>query len=111
MRGEPTYDIRSGDFVTIEHTGVDRPVPVGQTIIDLSRQARQAVTDAPALIEAAVDAGWENPDGFDADDPHAAVDAALWLWTRSSCELPGVDVLADGGEAGFAPARPGPEPS
>jgi hypothetical protein len=30
------------------------------------------------------------------------VDAALWLWTQHSSSMPGVDVLFDGGEAGFA---------
>ncbi|NMO53985.1 hypothetical protein HH310_22735 [Actinoplanes sp. TBRC 11911] len=92
--------------MSIEHTGVDSPVPAGQPVIELSRRTRLAVTDAPSLVAAAVSAGWENPDGFAADDPHAAVDAALWLWTLNSSALPGVSVLADGGEAGFA-AAPG----
>jgi hypothetical protein len=105
-----THDIRSGDSVSIEHTGVDSPAPAGQTVIELLRRTRLAVTDAQSLIGAAVNAGWANPDGFGADDPHAAVDAALWLWTRNASELPGVDVLADGGEAGFAPV-PAPESS
>ncbi|MEU4238429.1 hypothetical protein [Actinoplanes sp. NPDC026619] len=86
----------------IEHTGIAAPVPVGPTVVELSRRARLAVTDASMLIEAAVDAGWENPDGFAAGDPHAAVDAALWLWTLNTSALPGVAVLSDGGEAGFA---------
>lgn len=93
---------RSGDAVTIEHTGLSAPVPAAPTVVELSRRARLAVTDATALVEAAVDAGWENPDGFATDDPHAAVDAALWLWTQQSSALPGVEVLTDGGEAGFA---------
>ncbi|WP_433290809.1 hypothetical protein ACQP2F_23855 [Actinoplanes sp. CA-030573] len=88
--------------MTIEHTGLTAPVPAAPTVIELSRRARLAVTDAAALIEAAADAGWQNPDGFPADDPHAAVDAALWLWTLHSSALPGVNVLSDGGEAGFA---------
>ncbi|WP_203818968.1 hypothetical protein [Paractinoplanes ferrugineus] len=87
----------------IEHTGVDAPVPAGPTVVELSRRARLAVTDAQQLIEAAIDAGWDNPDGFEGADPHAAVDAALWLWTRQTSALPGVAVLADGGEAGFVP--------
>jgi len=89
--------------VPIEHTGLAAPVPAGPTVVELSRRARLAVTDASLLIAAAIDAGWENPDGFGRDDPHAAVDAALWLWTLQSSALPGVAVLADGGEAGFAP--------
>jgi hypothetical protein len=95
-------EAQRGYSVSIEHTGVDAPVPDGPTVVELSRRARLAVTDPPSLFEAAMDAGWENPDGFDIDDPHAAVDAALWLWTRNSTALPGVAVLADGGEAGFA---------
>jgi hypothetical protein len=88
--------------VPIEHTGLDAPVAAGPTVVELSRRARLAVTDARALVTAAVQAGWDNPDRFAADDPHAAVDAALWLWTRNAATLPGVEVLADGGEAGFA---------
>jgi hypothetical protein len=88
--------------VTVEHTGIASPAPAGPTVVELSRRARLAVTDAARLIGAAVDAGWENPDGFAVDDPHAAVDAALWLWTLRSSMLPGVEVLSDGGEAGFA---------
>lgn len=91
-----------GGTVTVEHTGLAAPVPAGPTVVELSRRARLSVTDAPRLIEAAIDAGWENPDGFAVDDPHAAVDAALWLWTLHSSALPGVEVLSDGGEAGFA---------
>jgi hypothetical protein len=89
--------------VTVEHTGLAAPVPAGPTVVELSRRARLAVTDPPRLIAAALDAGWDNPDGFASDDPHAAVDAALWLWTLRSSLLPGVEVLSDGGEAGFAP--------
>ena len=88
--------------MTVEHTGLAAPVPAGPTVIELSRRARLTVTDAPRLVEAAVDGGWDNPDGFAIDDPHAAVDAALWLWTLRSSVLPGVEVLSDGGEAGFA---------
>jgi hypothetical protein len=91
-----------GDPVPIEHAGLAAPVPAGPTVVELSRRARLAVTDARLLFEAAVGAGWDNPDGFDAGDPHAAVDAALWLWTLRSSALPGVEVLSDGGEAGFA---------
>jgi hypothetical protein len=87
------------ETVTIQHTGLDAPVPAGPTVVELSRRARLTVTDAFALIEAAVEAGWENPDDFDPADPHAAVDAALWLWTLRSSTLPGVTVLSDGGEA------------
>ncbi|WP_213010633.1 hypothetical protein [Paractinoplanes toevensis] len=90
----------------IEHTGIAAPVPAGPTVVELSRRARLAVTDAALLVEAAIAAGWENPDGFDPGDPHAAVDAALWLWTRNTSTLPGVAVLSDGGEAGFAPVSP-----
>nr|WP_296073888.1 hypothetical protein [uncultured Actinoplanes sp.] len=86
----------------IEHTGLDAPVAAGPTVVELSRRARLAVTDAAALVAAALQAGWDNPDRFAADDPHAAVDAALWLWTSNSSALPGVEVLADGGEATFA---------
>jgi hypothetical protein len=89
--------------VSIEHTGLAAPVPAGPPVVELSRRARLAVTDSQRLVEAAIDAGWDNPDGFQAGDPHAAVDAALWLWTRQSSELPGVAVLSDGGEAGFVP--------
>jgi hypothetical protein len=85
--------------VTIEHSGLAAPVPAGPTVVELSRRARLTVTDAAALIEAAVDAGWDNPDDFEPGDPHAAVDAALWLWTLRSSVLPGVTVLSDGGEA------------
>jgi hypothetical protein len=85
--------------VTIEHTGLGAPVPAGPAVVELSRRARLSVTDAAALIAAAVAAGWQNPDGFATGDPHAAVDAALWLWTRLSSALPGVTVLSDGGEA------------
>jgi hypothetical protein len=88
--------------VTVEHTGLAAPVPAGPTVVELSRRVRLEVTDAARLIGAAFDAGWENPDGFAAEDPHAAVDAALWLWTAHSSVMPGVDVLSDGGEAGFA---------
>jgi hypothetical protein len=90
------------DAVTVEHTGLAAPVPTGPTVVELSRRARLEVTDAARLIGAATDAGWENPDGFAAGDPHAAVDAALWLWTQHTSALPGVRVLSDGGEAGFA---------
>ncbi|GIF22288.1 hypothetical protein BJ973_002612 [Actinoplanes tereljensis] len=90
----------------IEHSGVAAPVPGGPTVVELSRRARLAVTDAPLLVGAAISAGWENPDDFDPADPHAAVDAALWLWTRNTSALPGVAVLSDGGEAGFAPVSP-----
>lgn len=89
--------------MSIEHTGLDAAVPAGPTVVELSRRARLAVTDAAALVTAAVEAGWENPDGFAPGDPHAAVDAALWLWTRPGSALPGVAVLSDGGEACFAP--------
>jgi hypothetical protein len=92
--------------VTVEHTGLAAPVPAGPIVVELLRRARLAVTDAPLLIDAAVHAGWENPDGFATDDPHAAVDAALWLWTLHSSVLPGVEVVSDGGEAGFAPGYP-----
>ncbi|MEV6847574.1 hypothetical protein [Actinoplanes sp. NPDC051411] len=88
--------------MTVEHTGRAAPVPAGATVVELSRRVRLEVTDATRLIGAAIDAGWENPDGFAIDDPHAAVDAALWLWTLHSSAMPGVDVLSDGGEAGFA---------
>jgi hypothetical protein len=89
--------------VTIEHAGLSAPVPAGPAVVELSRRARLAVTDAAALIGAATAAGWENPDGFAPGDPHAAVDAALWLWTLNSSAFPGVAVLSDGGEAAFAP--------
>jgi hypothetical protein len=88
--------------VTVEHTGIAAPVPAGPTVVELSRRVRLTVTDAAQLVGAAVDAGWENPDGFAIGDPHAAVDAALWLWTLQSSVLPGVEVVSDGGEAGFA---------
>ncbi|GAA2632912.1 hypothetical protein [Paractinoplanes durhamensis] len=98
--------------MTIEHTGLTAPVTFGPTVVELSRRARLAVTDAQRLVEAAVEAGWDNPDGFAAGDPHAAVDAALWLWTLNSSALPGVAVLSDGGEAGFSrvPGRGGDVP-
>lgn len=89
------------DRVTVEHTGLAAPVPAGPTVVELSRRARLRVTDTARLIGAAVDAGWDNPDGFAIDDPHAAVDAALWLWTQHSSAMPGVEVVSDGGEAGF----------
>jgi hypothetical protein len=89
------------EAVTIEHTGIAAPVPDGPTVVELSRRARLAVTDGPLLVQAALKAGWENPDDFDIGDPHAAVDAALFLWTAASSALPGVAVLSDGGEAGF----------
>lgn len=89
--------------VTIEHTGLAVPVSAGPAVVELSRRARLTVTDAAALIEAAVDAGWDNPDDFEPGDPHAAVDAALWLWTLRSSALPGVTVLSDGGEATLIP--------
>jgi hypothetical protein len=89
--------------VSIQHTGLSAPVPSGPAVVELSRRARLVVSDGPALVAAAVEAGWENPDGFGAADPHAAVDAALWLWTRSSSALPGVTVLSDGGEAALIP--------
>jgi hypothetical protein len=86
-------------LVTVEHTGLAAPVPAGPTVVELSRRTRLTVTDAAALIEAAVDAGWDNPDDFETSDPHAAVDAALWLRTLRSSVLPGVTVLSDGGDA------------
>ena len=89
--------------MTVDHTGLDVPLPPGPAVVELSRRARLSVTDPARLVGAAVDAGWENPDRFAVDDPHAAVDAALWLWTRHSSALPGVEVLSDGGEAAFAP--------